>query len=888
MGVPFVGRETELAAVLRDLQAGQGSVAITGAAGVGKSRLLTEATALLEAERWRVVSIVGYDAARKIPMGALASLLPDEPPDSEALLIASVLRSIVGESGDSRRTIVSVDDAQLLDNASLALVAEMIRAGECAVALAVTVPGELPRTLERLLMADGMARVDLEPMSSPEILALAAEHLGAPLAEPAGEQVVAGARGMPLILRGLLTDAVKGGAIKRVGDHYVLTGDLPAGNRVTDIIGSLIRGLPRELAVSLERLAVAEPVDFSILGIHDEDPRPHMVGELEKRDLARVDFVNGVWTIRTAHALIGEAVRAAMPTARRLEILAELCDLAARRPELSPHAAITATGWFTEYGTEMPAHIAAGAAWEALITLDVDTAVELATPAARRHWRAAYVLAETARWRGDADSAESWLAQAAALAPDDESVRRVAMTRSALEAWQRNDPESAIEVLRRAAEQVSDSALADQLLCEAGFLGTLLGEFDEAMLTARNLLAREDADPMSVGTAAINLCYSKVMLGDTEGLAEAIKGVQAAFNAASSDRPEGPDLVYALAVGEKILSADMDAAVSTATRVLEELRRVGSPRGVCAAQSSDALLHAADPRAAEVALEAVRQFRHHDPYNALPYGLGHAALMTALSGDTERAGELLAEVDEEGIDPRSRAIVGRAAAAVAGASDRDEAAELALDSGIAAIEANHISIGALAVFEAFSYAPPARVAPVLATACDGPTAPLLSRFHSIALGFLDQCYERVIGDAFALEDAGAPYLAAITLAGCARVDDDSLRARRAAARAATHTLRSGWLPMPVVDRDDALSAREAEIALAAADGLSNREIAQQAFLSTRTVENHLARVYAKLEVDGREQLGPVLGPCSRPATLADSSAAPLLISDDPEPERLGA
>jgi DNA-binding CsgD family transcriptional regulator len=53
---------------------------------------------------------------------------------------------------------------------------------------------------------------------------------------------------------------------------------------------------------------------------------------------------------------------------------------------------------------------------------------------------------------------------------------------------------------------------------------------------------------------------------------------------------------------------------------------------------------------------------------------------------------------------------------------------------------------------------------------------------------------------------------------------------------------------------DALTATERRIAGMAARGMSNPEIAQALFVSRRTVETHLARVYRKLDVSGRAQL----------------------------------
>ena len=53
---------------------------------------------------------------------------------------------------------------------------------------------------------------------------------------------------------------------------------------------------------------------------------------------------------------------------------------------------------------------------------------------------------------------------------------------------------------------------------------------------------------------------------------------------------------------------------------------------------------------------------------------------------------------------------------------------------------------------------------------------------------------------------------------------------------------------------DRLTAQELQIAQLAADGLSNREIAERLFLSHRTVGSHLYRIYPKLGIAARGQL----------------------------------
>ena len=58
-------------------------------------------------------------------------------------------------------------------------------------------------------------------------------------------------------------------------------------------------------------------------------------------------------------------------------------------------------------------------------------------------------------------------------------------------------------------------------------------------------------------------------------------------------------------------------------------------------------------------------------------------------------------------------------------------------------------------------------------------------------------------------------------------------------------------PLEPGDQHPALTEREQQILRLVADGLSNREIADQLFLSRYTVESHVKRVYRKLAVSSR-------------------------------------
>ncbi|WP_190112455.1 response regulator [Streptomyces cinnamoneus] len=88
---------------------------------------------------------------------------------------------------------------------------------------------------------------------------------------------------------------------------------------------------------------------------------------------------------------------------------------------------------------------------------------------------------------------------------------------------------------------------------------------------------------------------------------------------------------------------------------------------------------------------------------------------------------------------------------------------------------------------------------------------------------------------------------------------------------------------PQDERLAGLSPREREILALIGDGLTNRQIAQQLFLSEKTVKNHISRMLAKLGVERRIQAAVLATEVARPPAGATAAG-----QDRREPSARGA
>src|SRR5262245_36448905 len=130
---PLTGRSAELERLGRLYRDGDvGGVVLFGPAGVGKTRLAEEALRLAERAGRRAERAVGHPATQTIPLGALAHVLPADlmrdlgVGDDERTALFHAARAELGRLAVDGRVVLLVDDLDLLDDTSVAVLVPLI------------------------------------------------------------------------------------------------------------------------------------------------------------------------------------------------------------------------------------------------------------------------------------------------------------------------------------------------------------------------------------------------------------------------------------------------------------------------------------------------------------------------------------------------------------------------------------------------------------------------------------------------------------------------------------------------------------------------------------------------------------------------------------------
>ncbi|MET7571466.1 LuxR C-terminal-related transcriptional regulator [Streptomyces sp. NPDC005492] len=312
---PFTGREDELELIRGSLTTGRHGIVVTGPAGRGKTRLVTEAVRGGDCAR-----VTGTPETRHLPFAAFAHLLPESVSLHRAVQLLSGVRLLV-------------DDAHLLDDHSAAVVHQLAVHGRTRLVVVVADGDPVPGAVPRLWTGELLPRLALGPLPRDETAQLLAAGVGGPLEPLTVNRLYGLCQGDLRLLRDLFRAVRQAGQLTRATDagEWAWRGPVPVTATVRERTAQVLGRTDVLERESLERLAFAEPLAPST-----DDFDLDVLERLEAEALIDIDDLGAV---RLTHPLHGPALRAAAGRlrARRLARTPEQCTpaLAAERAALT-------------------------------------------------------------------------------------------------------------------------------------------------------------------------------------------------------------------------------------------------------------------------------------------------------------------------------------------------------------------------------------------------------------------------------------------------------------------------------------------------------------------------------------------------------------------------
>jgi DNA-binding CsgD family transcriptional regulator len=853
----FVGRADELTRLMTvaigDTDRG---LILSGSAGIGKSRLLHEAVAGLPDEHYAVHCASANIASSGLPFGGLAQILPTDPPAglSPAGLLRWAVDGLHAESG-GRPMVLAIDDAHLLDPPSAALTHLLVREGATLLGTLRTAE-PVPSPISALWTEGLLSHAELDPLTDDESRQLLTALVRGPVEPGSAQRLIRLGGGNPLLLRELVLAALGGGELSETYGFWRWTGRLSLAPSLADLVGARIGGLTPGVRDVLEMVAFGEPVGLTLLM---RAAAAADVEAAEERGLIRIVVDERRRDVRLAHPLYGEVVRRGCPVTRSRRLLATLADLvegagARRRDDL-----LRVAVWRLDSGTAQDGTLLLDAARQAFNRFDIDLARRLAAAArdAGAGWAAAELLATVLLF---ADCPEEALTVLGAE-PDDSARRLTA--RAAVEFFGLGRAEAADTL---AAAHPADPAERARVRAFEAFIRLQLDELPAARSLARGVLEEPAAGVATRALARCVLAYLLAAGGDPDGSAELI----AAVEADTADwRRDTPTLQYALQMAEGTrvsVALDLPAIDRILAAEFAHLAQAGGfgfgSGWVSLLQAQASLLRGQTSEALHATEQACASLAPARVYD----GSAHFARanVAALRGESTIATESLATAEAAAGTAVSLYYPWQeqARAWTLMCQGEPAAAVRVVQRAVTRLRADHLhGHELLALYDLVRLGQPllavARLAE-LAPLVGGPATALVVRHAAAAMA---ESGEELFAVAREFAVLGYQLFAAEAAAGAVRVFRTARdpRALAASTLMADVLSRCGALRTPaLLAVQPALTVRERQVAELAAEGVRSREIADRLYLSPRTVENHLQRVYTKLGVNGRLELAPAL------------------------------
>jgi DNA-binding CsgD family transcriptional regulator len=892
--------------LLAALREAGGGLLVEGDPGIGKTRIWNDVVDAARVAGLTVLSTCPDEAGSRLVAGGLIELLRDVPddvigqipgPQARALLIALLrqdpdgappdpgtvgvaLASVLDVLAARSPVLLAVDDLHWLDatTAEALGTAARRRSDDVFFLLSARTPAEpgLPAPARDLAALDALSRHLVPPLPDDEISALIRSRSGHDLPRTVLARAVEASGGNPFF-------AVE---LARVwaGAGVDALDSLPVPPSLRAVVDARLAALPASsLAAVTAAAAIASPSmsELQALGIATED-----VVAAERAEVLVVEHGR----IRFKHPLIAAAAYDGLTGSERAALHRRITEVVGGVEEQARHRALGADGPDEDVAAGLDAAVA-----RALSRADVHAATDAARLAIRatppggsglptREYRLARLLFVA----GDPE-ARALLERLCDADVPDEVRGRAQVTMCEL---------ACSTISHEVAERYGLDAVAtarglgdDRLLAEAYIYLAQAHQFEPHRaradaITAQELLeASPDPDPSQLAKALALAAGIDFSLGhglDHTKLERAMD-LEAQAGAPAEDRSMG---YYA---AQCIYADDLDKARS----LIDEWVRLNAEYGYERDQTGVLMWRTTLELAAgnlelgeELAAEHRSVAEHTGQAQMVRFALHNQGLIALLRGDfteASRIGEQLVDEAEAGAGPRIEVLGHRLAgeAALAAGDPALAVNHLARVESLRSPEASdtsalthlpklveaRLALGLAAGPELDLYETQARTsdragALALAARCRA-TEALVAADEGAVLAALDDAIRyHVKTGHFPVEHARTLILRGVALRRFKR----KAPAREALAEARDLFLGLGSLGwVAVVDAelgrlgsgarlDDELTPTEAKVAEMAGGGMTNKEIAAALFLSPKTVEVHLTRIYRKLGVRSRTEL----------------------------------
>src|SRR3954470_21925268 len=916
--VPILrGRRDELAmldGLLGDARAGRsGVLVLRGEAGIGKTELLEHVIA--SASEVTLLRAVGVESEMELPFAALHQLcapvdgfvdrLPAPQRDALAItfgvsagaapdrfLVALATLSLLSEAAQERSLLCVIDDAQWLDRASAQVL------GFVARRLLADPVGLLVAARETTDAFAGLPELLIEGLDDAEARKLLASAIPGRLDDRVADQLVAEARGNPLALielpRGLSPAQLAGG--------FGLPGALSLAGTIEQSFLQRLEALP-ENTQRLLLVAAAEPLgDPALLWRAAE--RLGITGTArDPAESAGLIEIDG--RVRFRHPLVRSAVyRAASADERRRvhQALAEATDARADPDRRAWHLAEATADPDEDVACELER--AAGRAQSrgglAAAAAFLQRAAEL-TPEPRRSAQLALAAAQSSYQAGALDEARALLDTAETGDARDFTPARVHLLRGQIAFAARRGSDAPPLLLKAAQElEAVDPPLARATYLDALVAALFAGRLARGASALEVAQAVRDMPPSSQPPHAGDLLLRGLALYITDGPSVGTPVLQRALRAFRAGEVATDERMRWLWLAGRAagLIWDYEGWDALTTRQGEVGRKVGALAMLPLTLSTRAGVHlfGGELRAAASLLDESDALSRATHARIVPYAALTLAALRGREDEVRRlvqsnANDIMVSGEGMGLTVAQHAT----AVLLNGYGHYEDALRAAEQAAEDPLQMWFSTWAAVELIEAASrtgeveHAADALERLSRAARAGGTDWALGVEARSRALLSDGDAAERLYREA--IERLQRTRLR-VDLARTELVYGEWLRRerRRLDAREHLRTALEMFQGMGMegfagraerelsatgerarqrsLETREELTAQEIQIARLARQGLSNAEIGARLFISRHTVAYHLRKVFSKLDITTRSQLGPALAASSDPAGLA--------------------